>query len=294
MFLIEYDNRERANNGQNSQDHYFDILTSKRTPKVEKKSLQIGDYLIWYNSELKIIIERKTYNDLAASLKSNHLDEQLNRMQDVKTEHNCIIILLIEGEIHKSHGHIDSKCLLAKLDHIMLKNLANIIYTKNIEHTITRIYELVDRLEVNEIPQFNEKNKILSFPKDHSDKQTKFECFCSIPQISTTTANVIKDWTLLELYDANKEKLSSITYSSGNILGDVKARKIEIAMKQKKCWIDILEKIQGITKKTAGLIFDFEPNPHLWTKENLENIKKSEKSRIGPLVAERILRIISL
>lgn len=78
---------------------------SKKEPnevKSESKQLDIGDIQIFHNNELKMIIERKTFQDLEASFNDGRYDEQKSRLLAFKESNPSVSILyLLEGKIDK-------------------------------------------------------------------------------------------------------------------------------------------------------------------------------------------------
>jgi ERCC4-type nuclease len=77
---------------------------------VEKLNLPIGDIIIFdtIENEEKLIIERKTTNDLLASIKDGRYEEQSYRLNGLQhPNHN--IIYLIEGDVNKYNRFKDNK-----------------------------------------------------------------------------------------------------------------------------------------------------------------------------------------
>jgi len=146
-----------------------------------------------------------------------------------------------------------------------------------------------------EPPQFVEANKVLAIAKDHSPEQTQIECFMAVPQLSIATARVLSlnRWSLWNLYEATADELAVIQYPSGALLGPQRAKKIAAAMGKQATWIKILEQIQGVTKKTMQLIFTADPDMYNWTEDKVAAIAKTEKSRVGPAVATRIISALN-
>ena len=69
--------------------------------EVSTENLALGDIIISNNKEEKIIIERKSISDLAASIKDGRYEEQSYRLNGLPIpNHN--IIYLIEGDINKN------------------------------------------------------------------------------------------------------------------------------------------------------------------------------------------------
>lgn len=63
-------------------------------------NLPLGDIIISDNIEDKLIIERKTINDLLASIKDGRYEEQSYRLNGIN-HHNHNIIYLIEGDVNR-------------------------------------------------------------------------------------------------------------------------------------------------------------------------------------------------
>lgn len=70
---------------------------------VKTETLPIGDIIITDGIEEKLIIERKSINDLASSIKDGRYEEQSYRLNGLD-HHNHNIIYLIEGDVNKSNS----------------------------------------------------------------------------------------------------------------------------------------------------------------------------------------------
>jgi crossover junction endonuclease MUS81 len=68
--------------------------------KVRSETLPIGDIIISDETEDKIIIERKSVNDLLSSIKDGRYEEQSYRLNGLN-HHNHNIVYLIEGDVNK-------------------------------------------------------------------------------------------------------------------------------------------------------------------------------------------------
>jgi ERCC4-type nuclease len=75
--------------------------------KVVTKSLPLGDFIIADEKEDKLIIERKTINDLLASIKDSRYEEQSYRLNG-SNYHNHNIIYLIEGDVNRVNRFKDN------------------------------------------------------------------------------------------------------------------------------------------------------------------------------------------
>jgi ERCC4-type nuclease len=106
----------------------------------------IGDYAVLYRDKILFIIERKTWADLASSIKDGRKNN-VKKMIKARNDTNCILIYLIEGNPIPSdkskYGRIPYKNLRSHLDHLIFRDNIHIIHSKDMDHTSRRIYELV-------------------------------------------------------------------------------------------------------------------------------------------------------
>ena len=76
------------------------VIPVFKSIKVLSETLPIGDIIINDESEDKIIIERKSVNDLLSSIKDGRYEEQSYRLNG-NNHHNHNIVYLIEGDVNK-------------------------------------------------------------------------------------------------------------------------------------------------------------------------------------------------
>lgn len=85
--------------------------------KISSGALPLGDIIINDGTQDCVIIERKTFRDLAASIKDGRYDEQSYRLNGLP-HHNHNIIYLIEGDITRFNSfkeRIDSDTLYSAM-----------------------------------------------------------------------------------------------------------------------------------------------------------------------------------
>jgi len=80
------------------------VIPSFQSLSVKTETLPIGDIIITDGIEEKLIIERKSINDLASSIKDGRYEEQSYRLNGLD-HHNHNIIYLIEGDVNKSTSY---------------------------------------------------------------------------------------------------------------------------------------------------------------------------------------------
>ena len=154
---------DRETNGANP---YFDKHIVADNAEYKKKSVKdgkgdiklcigrvtTGDYNILLHPEgvnapiVALIIERKSWKDLAASIKDGRLKGQHENMQEVAEKHGCRYMYIIEGKLtyDKAYSvarHMPFKNLIAKVRHTILRG-ALVIQTKDQDHTAEMIVDL--------------------------------------------------------------------------------------------------------------------------------------------------------
>jgi ERCC4-type nuclease len=106
LMKIRVDNRE-----QDLLKHIRELIVNIplfKDLEVQVENLPLGDIIISNNVEDKLIIERKSINDLAASIKDGRYEEQSYRLNGLNhPNHN--IIYLIEGDVNRVNRFKDNK-----------------------------------------------------------------------------------------------------------------------------------------------------------------------------------------
>ena len=111
-----------------------------------EEALTVGDYVLM-SGEYFLVIERKTWADLAASFKDGRIFENHKKMLDAARA-GCRIAYLIEGSAPTpefsttSIGGVPVANMMAKLDHFVMRDNVILEFTRNAIHTAFRIIEL--------------------------------------------------------------------------------------------------------------------------------------------------------
>ena len=98
VMIVKVDVRETSLIEQ-MKKNILNIPIFKNLQLIEE-TLPIGDIIISDETEDKIIIERKTVNDLLSSIKDGRYEEQSYRLNGLN-HHNHNIIYLIEGDVNR-------------------------------------------------------------------------------------------------------------------------------------------------------------------------------------------------
>lgn len=126
--------------------------------------LPLGDIIICDDNKCeKIIIERKSLNDLAASIRDGRYSEQSFRLENNEI-HNHNIVYLIEGDIHRysnKYSKISKKTLQVTMFCINYFKGFSIMKTRDILETAEYILIITDKLRREQVRKNYYKNSII-------------------------------------------------------------------------------------------------------------------------------------
>jgi ERCC4-type nuclease len=179
-----------------TQDNFKDM-------KIQVENLPLGDIII--GNEL--IIERKTLNDLAASIKDGRYDEQSFRLNGLPN-HNHNIIYLIEGDlcnINTLKLRLDKSTLYSAMFSIAFYKGFSLLRSRDISESAYILCNMVYKLEkTKDRPLFySNEDKMNKTDKTYCEviKKVKKEnitkdnigqiMLCQIPGISSQTSKAI-------------------------------------------------------------------------------------------------------
>ena len=151
----------------------INIIPSFKELQVVTENLPLGDIIISNNSQDKLIIERKTVNDLLSSIKDGRYEEQSYRLNGLN-HHNHNIIYLIEGDINKLNRFKDNKfeklTLYSAIFSLNYYKGFSVLRTFNIEETGIYICNSANKLRKSETenrqPYYNNLKQIVTNEKE--------------------------------------------------------------------------------------------------------------------------------
>tara|TARA_B110000037_G_C16929662_1_gene428033 strand:- start:86 stop:739 length:654 start_codon:yes stop_codon:yes gene_type:complete len=171
--LIQIDSREP------------DILKNAFENK-ELLNLDLGDIVIKKDNIILCIFERKTINDLLASVKDSRYTEQSERLNSLELNNNCIYYI-IEGNRYNYSGS-DEKTLYSCIYSLSYNKGFSILLSNNIQDTIKLVKEISLRLNENK----SIKKEINLIKKPKVLKENIYSVMLSnIPGIGLSTAKEI-------------------------------------------------------------------------------------------------------
>jgi ERCC4-type nuclease len=253
--------------------------------KFLKQQLEVGDYIILVPSAsdpdrniIGIVIERKTWKDLSASMKTDRMREQQAKLESIKSEKLCNVYFIIEGVIGYEENHdvkgIPFKNLHAKLRHNLLRDLPY-IQTKNQSGTALLLVNLA-----RDLMKMRASGGI-TFPDDFSEEE-KIEIRSYMNRIDE-----IK----------NKYRHYEPVEGSGNIPKSLTTRK---AKTSNDIIINMWTSLPGVSEQTALILVDRYKISDIicansekisLIEEEISEIKYPSGNRIGQARAKKILSI---
>lgn len=277
MFKIVVDDRERFD------IEFFDAVESKEETVVVKQRLEVGDFAIWYFELLLFLIERKTWDDFAASIKDGRLEEQLKSLAAM-ADKGARTMLIIEGKLGSEHQGIERKAIEAKLVHIMVRNhKLQVIRTTSILDTVAQLCQLVNHYPADLLGGAPEV-KIAKVPK--TQNEIVAGCLSQAKGVSKAMAPcLLRKYTLRQILSGGADFKDIEAGAAGRKIGAARSAKLNegiAASKQK-----IIGEINGVTLETAELILSLE----IINSDNIANIMKG-KRRLGEVVAHRVIDVL--
>ena len=127
--------------------------------KLVSENLPLGDVIIQDNVEEKLIIERKTLSDLAASIKDGRYTEQSYRLDGIN-HHNHNIIYLIEGDMARYNifkGRMDKATLYSAMFSINYYKGFSTMRSNSLEETAFIITNMVYKMLKSDKPPYYSK-----------------------------------------------------------------------------------------------------------------------------------------
>ena len=122
-------------------------LLEKENFNFIKSNLELGDIQFKDNDDIIYIIERKTVNDLGASIKDGRYKEQKIRLL---SNNNNNIYYIIEGNINYCET-LSTKAILGSIINMIFRDNIKIIYSKDIKQTLDIIIQIKNKFESNKL-----------------------------------------------------------------------------------------------------------------------------------------------
>jgi ERCC4-type nuclease len=260
---------------------YFELEEGKSIEiPIVLKTLSAGDYAVIYKNHIIMLIERKSWKDLAATFTDKDRKFNYEKMLEEREKFNCKVFYLIEGK--KPHGYIQNisiEYLEAHLDHLLFDHNITPIYSESVEKTPERLFKLIRNYKSAHTKPFDAiKEKLkdvqihdaslsLSAIKRKSDDAVDYAIWKSIEGVTELTYYALKELNitlhgiLCGQYTVND--LMAAKYPTGNLVGEKKLSKILASAMDISTHAKILSQIPNVSEHRAK---------HILTKFQLPSI----------------------
>lgn len=210
-------------------------LLEKDNFNFTKHNLELGDIQFKHDDDIIYIIERKTVNDLGASIKDGRYKEQKIRLL---SNNNNNIYYIIEGNINYCET-LSTKAILGSIINMIFRDNIKIIYSKDIKQTLDIILQIKNKYDSKKFTSNNQNNTkndyvscIKTNKKENLDKRTcNIIQLASIPGVSKNISTLILEkyvtlHNLINQYSQNDELLLKDLDLGKKKLGKVLSKRI--------------------------------------------------------------------
>ena len=171
-------------------------LNARPVPEHQTKQLDVGDfmYLDPVSKQPLLVIERKTYEDLASSIQSGRFYEQKHRLRSFECMFHAY---LIEGPYpRKMYGRISSSALDSAIMGLSVRDKFSVIFSNNLDHTVNILTKIIKKLpdwrDGKSSSSSYEQSSVKVVKKDNlTPKSCYLRQLCQIPGVSMTIADAI-------------------------------------------------------------------------------------------------------
>ena len=153
--------------------------TTPTTHEIKSERLPLGDIIIYDPAQQKeiVLFERKSLNDLAASIQDGRYKEQSFRLTQTTDFHNHNIIYIIEGDIARynaKHTRISKSALQSAMVSLLYYKGFSVIRTMNVGETAEFILHFADKVVKERalgpaIPAYSNTLPATTLPCDDDD-----------------------------------------------------------------------------------------------------------------------------
>ena len=156
-------------------------LLNENNEKYTLFNLDIGDIQYKINDELIYIIERKTVDDLGASINDGRYKEQKVRLLS-NNKNN--IYYIIEGDINECKT-LSKKSILGSVINMIFRDNIKIIYSKNIKQTLDIILQIKRKYDSGKFVKNEDTSQDYLSSIKLNKKQNMDKKLCNILQLAT-------------------------------------------------------------------------------------------------------------
>ena len=264
-------------------DHCYSIQCSQPTPSyavISKEVLELGDILIRTDDDKDVLlIERKSFNDLLASIKDSRYEEQSYRLLNSSGFPPHSVIYLLEGVLSQLRTPLEKKILYSSMVSLNYFKGFSLHRTSSVRETAEWVLHMADKIDrefiKGKFPYYLTQPYIRMFSKPVNENENKEDTSEQIPE------TVFEPSTSNYCTVVKKTKKENVTPEN---IGDI-----------------ILCQIPGISSTTAMVIMEkFNGFPHFIEElnknpdciNNLSYEKNGKQRKINKTCVENIKKYL--
>lgn len=150
----------------------LEVLSRKeQQPEVEyeRESLPLGDFVFKDDTVHHLIIERKTYEDLAASIVDGRFREQKSRLSEMKAN-GSRVMYVIEGNYRGYKGKVPMTTLVSAILNLMLVHNFMVMFSSDTSNTVDILLSIKSKLESTGNTELGQTQSVVMKMPSRGDK----------------------------------------------------------------------------------------------------------------------------
>ena len=210
-------------------------LFNENNNDIVLKNLEIGDIVYKKDDEIIYIVERKTFNDLGASINDGRYKEQKIRLL---SNSNGNLFYILEGDM-SACTTLNQKALLGSIVNMTFRDNIKLIFSSDINQTYKILIQIKDKFNNGKfskiINETNNNDYISSIKLNKKENMTKLNCniiqLATIPGVSKNMSSIILENyntidKLIEGYKVHGEDMLAELSMGKRKLGKILSKKI--------------------------------------------------------------------
>tara|TARA_B100000575_G_C23087320_1_gene626669 strand:+ start:308 stop:1003 length:696 start_codon:yes stop_codon:yes gene_type:complete len=216
-------------------------LFNENNNDIVLKNLEIGDIVYKKDDEIIYIVERKTFNDLGASINDGRYKEQKIRLLS-NSKGNLFYIL--EGNM-SACTTLNQKALLGSIVNMTFRDNIKLIFSSDINQTYKILIQIKEKFNSGKFKKIvnesisNDNNYVSSIKLNKKENMTKLNCniiqLATIPGVSKNMSSII-----LEKYNTIDKLIEEYKKNGEDMLGELNIGKKKLGKVLSKKIYDIL------------------------------------------------------
>jgi ERCC4-type nuclease len=219
-----------------------ELFETKNKDKLLYEQLTFADFQICNEDKILYLFERKTINDLLASIKDGRYKNQKANISSNFQPFQYFYIIEGNVKFNSNSSNINDKITMSAIINTLIRDKMGIFFTKNENETVELLYCILNR--VNDKPEeyllstnLQKCDPVLVTNKKNKDYKTVWKNqLCQIPDISEKTADAIIEHhpTLKQFYNSFSNSTKNEIINSLSLIKttDSKGKKRKLSEKQ--------------------------------------------------------------